>query len=109
MFIYVLVFDCNLLLISSDDDFEPYDLSNDVVKPKSKSPVYLRDCMEGELLYSLSIMYSTSTFLPQTNFLYVHEIKHPHLSGVNGERVYLVSFCSDRNDEICKEYFSTGH
>ena len=35
--------------LDSDDDLEPYDLSNDVKFSKVKPPVYLRDCMEGLL------------------------------------------------------------
>ena len=36
----------------SDDDLEPYDLSNDVKVSKVKKPVYLRDCMKGETINS---------------------------------------------------------
>ncbi|ESO81979.1 hypothetical protein LOTGIDRAFT_135529 [Lottia gigantea] len=31
----------------SDDDLEPYDMSNDVKTSKAKTPKYIRDCMEG--------------------------------------------------------------
>ncbi|CAH1794474.1 unnamed protein product [Owenia fusiformis] len=33
--------------LDSDDDLEPYDLSNDVKQSAVKKPVYVRDCMEG--------------------------------------------------------------
>ncbi|KAF6209130.1 hypothetical protein GE061_014874 [Apolygus lucorum] len=33
--------------LDSDDDFEPYDLSNDVKSSVNKQPKYLRDLMEG--------------------------------------------------------------
>ncbi|XP_060085134.1 telomere length regulation protein TEL2 homolog [Ylistrum balloti] len=33
--------------LDSDDDLEPYDMSNDVKVTKVKRPKYLRDCMEG--------------------------------------------------------------
>ncbi|KAK6187771.1 hypothetical protein SNE40_005723 [Patella caerulea] len=33
--------------LDSDDDLEPYDMSNDVKKTKVKNPKYIRDCMEG--------------------------------------------------------------
>lgn len=34
-------------LDSDDDEFEPYDMSNDKELSKVKTPKYLRDCMEG--------------------------------------------------------------
>ncbi|XP_033735198.1 telomere length regulation protein TEL2 homolog [Pecten maximus] len=33
--------------LDSDDDLEPYDMSNDVKVTKVKRPKYVRDCMEG--------------------------------------------------------------
>lgn len=33
--------------LDSDDDLEPYDMSNDTVFTKHKKPVYIRDCMTG--------------------------------------------------------------
>ncbi|GAB1600077.1 telomere length regulation protein TEL2 homolog [Argonauta hians] len=33
--------------LDSDDDFEPFDMSNDKQEIKVKTPKYLRDCMEG--------------------------------------------------------------
>lgn len=33
----------------SDDDLEPYDLTNDTKASKVKVPLYVRDCMEGKL------------------------------------------------------------
>ncbi|XP_055955062.1 telomere length regulation protein TEL2 homolog isoform X2 [Patella vulgata] len=33
--------------LDSDDDLEPYDMSNDVKVTKVKNPKYIRDCMEG--------------------------------------------------------------
>lgn len=35
----------------SDDDLQPYDLSNDTIVTKTKQPAYLRDCLDG-LIYS---------------------------------------------------------
>lgn len=34
--------------ISDDDEFEPYDMSNDKEISKVKAPKYIRDCMEGK-------------------------------------------------------------
>ena len=36
-------------------------------------------------------------------------ISYLNISGVNGKPVYRISFCLGRNDEICKEYLSTGY
>lgn len=36
------------LIYFSDDDFEPYDMSNDTVVNKIKQPSYIRDCIEGK-------------------------------------------------------------
>ncbi|XP_013402364.1 telomere length regulation protein TEL2 homolog isoform X2 [Lingula anatina] len=33
--------------LDSDDDLEPYDMSNDAPVTKTKAPRYVRDCMEG--------------------------------------------------------------
>ncbi|XP_054716521.1 telomere length regulation protein TEL2 homolog [Uloborus diversus] len=37
----------NIVEIDSDDDLEPYDLSNDLPQEETKRPLYLRDCMAG--------------------------------------------------------------
>lgn len=34
--------------ISDDDEFEPYDMSNDKEISTVKAPKYIRDCMEGK-------------------------------------------------------------
>lgn len=39
-----------IYFVFSDDDLEPYDMSNDVKVTKVKRPKYLRDCMEGKTL-----------------------------------------------------------
>ena len=31
----------------SDDDLEPYDMSQDVQTSQVKTPMYIRDCIEG--------------------------------------------------------------
>ena len=35
----------------SDDDLEPYDMSDDVKVMKIKQPKYIRECMEGMITF----------------------------------------------------------
>ena len=51
------------MLAFSDDDLEPYDLSNDTKVQKIKPPVYVRDCMEGEIEIHLKIIYLKIGFI----------------------------------------------
>ena len=66
------------------------------VAPTGKAIVHWIGCVNAIKLFFYSDMYHT--FLIPTL-----------ISGVNGKLIYSILFCLGRNDEIRKEYLSTGY
>ena len=64
-----------------------------------------------EVIFEKSRQYTLDT-LGVENFDKIplsHTVKEIEASGVNGKPVYRISFRLGRNDEIRKEYLSTGY